>query len=125
VHGYDISIIPVERTSHVQRFPFDLRHEQTFGVRLLIGIFLYHVAGHNNLLQVLMRDPPPSHALLRVSRYEIAILLNGFAKSRHVKRRHCGRPYTFRSSSAEFLLPNAMQLATACSMFSFRPVSGM
>lgn len=32
--------------------------------------------------------------------------------------------YTRRSTSAEFLLPNAMQLATACSISSRRPAVG-
>src|SRR5215472_4824107 len=34
-----------------------------------------------------------------------------------------GHAYALRRTSAEFLLPNAMQFATACSISSFRPVS--
>ena len=36
-----------------------------------------------------------------------------------------GRYWTLRRTMAEFLLPKAMQFATACSMAILRPASGM
>jgi hypothetical protein len=46
-----------------------------------------------------------------------------FTESHHGSSRH--GDYTLRKTMAEFLLPNAMQLATAYSTCNLRPASGM
>src|SRR2546428_2122472 len=80
-----MSIFPIESARDVEGLPSHMCHEECFRERLALRIILNHVSGNHHMLHVLVRDFSLAHALLGMSRDQVAILSECFSQGGYVE----------------------------------------
>ena len=62
--GHDVNTVAIKGARDVQWFVLDLRHEQGFWIRLVVGMLFYDIASRHHKLEVGVSDFPQPHAFL-------------------------------------------------------------